>query len=802
MRPLGRPVPLRHLAIVLTAVLGLLATFGAAALVLSWEYRLAEVDFDSRAKSFRTAINADLVEARSLLYTMAAFIESRDSPVSRREFERFSNVFRNRMVGLRDVGWSPRITLAERRSFERLARVTGYPGYRIFENGPHHRRISARMRPEYYPLLFTEAQSAKEHVVGFDILSSPVRAAAIERALRTGQPAATPPTNVMSVRRRNGGVIGYMAVGRSRVNTNAPVARGVVLGVFDVVPMIDHSILAKAQSAGLDLFLLDPAQPPGHRLIFWRPAAATDRPPPLESTLRSMRHSTGTIELIDQRWEAIVTPATPLRYLHWSPLAAMVFGVGLTMTAMIVAYLVVSLRRARRLEALTASLHHNAEQIRFMARHDALTLLPNRFFFTERIAEAIADLRNRSSFALLYLDLDHFKAVNDTLGHSAGDRLLRMVAERIASCLRPIDTVARLGGDEFAIIVKEFTTTDHIVALAQRLIATVEQPYVIDSHPVMIGVSIGIAFTNSSEATPETLLKQADLALYDAKDGGRGTFRFFEPHMQTLIENNLRIEHELRRGLENGEFAVHYQPIVNLEQNCLIGFEALVRWNHVERGLLPPEEFIALAEARGLIGPLGSWILHAACHDAARWPGSLRVAVNISPVQFSADGVLEDIASALRASGLPADRLEIEITEAAVLRYDRETLTVLNELRAQGVRVAFDDFGTGFSSLSSLLRFAFDKIKIDRSFIARLETSSSASAIVRAIGGLASNLGAATTAEGVETLEQLRLVRRMGCSEAQGYLYSPPRPNHELPLLIEALAKRLNQLDPHAPLAG
>jgi diguanylate cyclase (GGDEF)-like protein len=464
------------------------------------------------------------------------------------------------------------------------------------------------------------------------------------------------------------------------------------------------------------------------------------------------------------------------------------------MTIMIIAYLLISLRRSIQLERVSADLrvttedlHRNVGQIAHMARHDALTGLSNRLVFRERIEEAIARHRRGVPFAILYLDLDHFKAVNDTLGHGAGDRLLCVAAARISGCLREVDTVARLGGDEFALILTDKANPEAIAHVADRLIREVGKPYTIEEHTVVVGVSIGIASPTTGDATAENVLKEADLALYEAKNAGHGTYRFFETRLRTQFEAKKALEHDVRRGLDRGEFELYYQPTMNLVEDRVTGFEALLRWNHPEYGLLPPDRFVALAEECGLIVPLGLWALRTACEQAAHWPAPVKVAVNVSPLHFKSDDLVASVLRSLSLSGLPAQRLEIEITEAAVLNESATTFAVLDELRTVGVSIAFDDFGTGFSSLSSLLRFPFDKLKIDRSFLAALDTSESSLAIVRAIVGLGRNLRLVTTGEGVETLEQLAKLRELGCTEAQGYLFSRPRPNRDVPRLLREL---------------
>jgi diguanylate cyclase (GGDEF)-like protein/PAS domain S-box-containing protein len=424
-------------------------------------------------------------------------------------------------------------------------------------------------------------------------------------------------------------------------------------------------------------------------------------------------------------------------------------------------------------------------RIEHMARHDALTDLPNRVLFREQLEQHLGHLRRGEPLAVLCLDLDHFKAVNDALGHPLGDALLQAAASRIRTCLAETDTVARLGGDEFAILQVEAEQPNSATGLAQRLIGALGQPFDLDGHQVVIGTSIGIALAPFDGRDPDQLLKNADMGLYRAKSDGRGTFRFFEPEMDAKMKVRRALEVDLRKALANGEFELFYQPIVDLQHNELSGFEALLRWRHPERGMVSPAEFIPLAEEIGLITPIGEWVLRKACTDAKLWPEPIGVAVNFSPVQFKSKNLVSTVVSALATSGLPPKRLEIEITETVLIQDNETTLAVLHQLRDLGVRISMDDFGTGYSSLSYLRRFPFDKIKIDRSFIRDLARRDDSRSIVRAVTGLGSSLGMVTTAEGVETEEQLRLLRAEGCTQVQGYLLSPPKPLSEIAELID-----------------
>jgi diguanylate cyclase (GGDEF)-like protein/PAS domain S-box-containing protein len=428
---------------------------------------------------------------------------------------------------------------------------------------------------------------------------------------------------------------------------------------------------------------------------------------------------------------------------------------------------------------------HAEAQIVFMARHDTLTRLPNRVLLNERIEQAVTQLGRGSGLAVLCVDLDNFKQVNDTLGHPVGDALLVAVSERLQACVREVDTVARLGGDEFAIVQCGIGAPEDAALLARRVVETLSAPYEIDGHRVMVGASLGISVAPGDGVTCERLLKNADVALYRAKSDGRGTWRFFEPEMDARLQARRKLELDLREALAKNQFDLYYQPICDLELNRVCGFEALLRWRHPTRGFVPPSEFIPVAEEIGLIVQLGEWVLKRACAQASEWPSYVKVAVNVSPAQFKGPGLVQSVSDALSASGLSPQRLELEITESVLLTNSVATLAILHALRDRGIRISMDDFGTGYSSLSYLRSFPFDKIKIDQSFVRDVAAPGESSLIVRAIIGLSRSLGMRTTAEGVETEEQLARLRAEGCNEVQGYLFGMPSLPRHIPKLLK-----------------
>jgi diguanylate cyclase (GGDEF)-like protein len=424
------------------------------------------------------------------------------------------------------------------------------------------------------------------------------------------------------------------------------------------------------------------------------------------------------------------------------------------------------------------------EKIAFMVRHDALTHLPNRVSFRDRLEKSLACLGSSGSVAILCLDLDRFKHINDTLGHHIGDLLLSEAANRLRRCVREADMVARLSGDEFAVVQTGGAQPRDATALARRIVEAIGEPFSLDGHQVVMGASIGIAIAPGDGADTDRLMKNADMALYRAKADGRATFRFFEPEMDACMQARRSLEADLRKALAANEFELHYQPVVDLTTGRVESFEALLRWEHETRGPVSPAEFIPIAEETGLIVPLGEWVIRQACQEAAGWPGDVKVAINLSPVQLRGPSIIPTVVAAIEESGLAPNRLELEITETMLLQDSEATLATLRELRNLGARISMDDFGTGYSSLSYLRRFPFDKIKIDRSFVRDMSQHEDSIAIVRAVAALGKSLGMTTTAEGVETAEQLERVRSEGCTEVQGFFFGPACPPAEVRRLL------------------
>jgi diguanylate cyclase (GGDEF)-like protein len=431
----------------------------------------------------------------------------------------------------------------------------------------------------------------------------------------------------------------------------------------------------------------------------------------------------------------------------------------------------------------------SSERIAHLAHFDALTDLPNRVLFREHLERELNRIDPGDQLAVLFLDVDEFKSVNDSLGHQVGDELLRSIAASLSGCLKQTDFIARLGGDEFAIVLTAVKSAEDVTDLVTRIYGAIRAPYECLGHWLTTDASIGIALAPKDGAHLDRILQNADLAMYSAKSDGRRTYRFFEPDMEMRVKARRVLEMDLRQAIVDGGFEVHYQPVIDLCNNQISGCEALVRWHHAERGMISPAEFIPVAEQTGLIDQLGEWVLTTACTEAATWPDHIKLAVNVSPVQFKSDTMALRVVAALAASGLAASRLELEITEAVLIRDDDAALAILHQLRAIGVRIALDDFGTGYSSLSYLHRFPFDKIKIDRSFVNDIAEDQGSSSIVQAVINIASSRNMTTTAEGVEMEQQKEILSSLGCTEMQGYLFSRALPVADIRMLLSRTNK-------------
>ncbi|WP_035687038.1 EAL domain-containing protein [Bradyrhizobium sp. Cp5.3] len=762
------------------ACVGLLFSLVGAAAVSRWEDRVNKVEFDSAAETESIVMQNGMNEYISRLLALRTLFESANEEITRSEFETFSGRLFERHPGMLRIAWLPRVDRKERAEYEAAAVSDGVSGYRIKSlQGQGHDQgfATAPQSDEYFPVFYS-TQPKTSAVYGMDYATVPDRRAALERA-RDNDRIAALRTELYGP--KEGGqqpnvlvVVPVYAKGTSR-ETVADRRRnlaGFVVGIFDL-PLLLQSIRATtAASPAISVNVYPPFS--GRIVSLERSMPDFSSAPAAPQSMRDVArgvHWSGILRIGDSDWQvrAIPTAGGTLETSYDRALTVLIVGMLLTLS--LATYIVLASRNARRLSLAN-------RRVLELAQTDILTGLPNRAFFLAQLDEINRQLEESGlTFSILMLDLDRFKNVNDSLGHGAGDLLLRQVAQRLKSALRESDVLARLGGDEFAII-QEGCEDQRVCSteLAARIAKLVAEPFLLPGHRVEIGTSIGIAIAPEHGRDQEQLLKKADLALYRSKSAGRNCFTVYDEAMSAELVARNTLEGDLRDAIARCQLELHYQPFVDVIGGGCRGFEALVRWRHPSRGLIPPDQFVPLAEETGLIVPLGEWVLRRACADAATWPAELMVAVNLSPIQFKEAELFEVISAALRDSGLPPERLEIEITESVLLERGVENLAFMERLKSIGVELALDDFGTGYSSLSYLTAFPFDKIKIDKSFIRNLTHQPRSSAIISSIVTLARGLDMSVTAEGIETPEEFERLTALGVNFAQGYLLGRPQP--------------------------
>jgi diguanylate cyclase (GGDEF)-like protein len=758
------------------AGLGLLLSLAAAYAVGRWERRVTWIEFEGVAATQLIEMQNGVNEYLGRLVTLRTLFESANEDVTRSEFEVFCSRLFESHPGVLRVGWLPKVYRKERAEFEAAAVNDGIPafGFKSLSGG----LVSVAPDDEFYFPVYFSTEPKTSPVYGMDYSTDPNRWAMLERA-RDNDSVAVAPTRLF--KDDNTGAHGVLVVvpvyvkgtSRATIVDRRRNLTGFVAGIFDLGQLLQSTRSATAESASVVLT----AYPP------FADAKAVAQPDysSVPATSRAMQafakgpHWSGTLRIGDANWQVQAIPAAGGHLTVRFDRALAVLTAGCAITTFLAVYLGMASRNSREL-ALANS------RVLELAQTDILTGLPNRAFFLEQLKDAGSNPRHyRGVFSILMLDLDRFKNVNDSLGHAAGDTLLRQVAVRLRSTLRSDDVLARLGGDEFAII--QAGCSDQrasSIDLASRISKLIAEPFDLPGHQVEIGTSIGIAMAPEHGDDREQLLKKADLALYRSKSAGRNCLTVYDEAMSAELEARNTLEGDLRDAISRCRFEVHYQPYFDVQTGRRTGVEALIRWRHPTRGLIPPDQFIPLAEETGLIVSLGEWIIWQACEDATSWPADTKVSINLSPVQFKQAELFDVIESALRKSGLPPERLEIEITETVLLERAAENLTFMERLKSIGVSLALDDFGTGYSSLSCLTTFPFNKIKIDKSFMGNLSMHQKGSAIISSIVTLARGLHMSVTAEGVETAEQLDGLKTLGVNFAQGYLLGRPVPIAEL----------------------
>jgi len=758
------------------AGVGLVLTFVAAYAVARWERRVTWTEFEGIAATQLIEMQNGVNEYLGRLVTLRTLFESANEEVTRSEFEVFGNRLFENHPGVLRVNWLPKVYRKERAEFEASAISDGIPAY-------HFKSLSGgvvSVAPDddfYFPILFsTEPKTSS--VYGMDYSTDPVRWATLARA-RDTDTVAVVPTHLF--KHDNGSDHGVLVVvpvyvkgtSRASIADRRRNLTGFVVGMFDLGPLLKSIRTASRESAEVVLTTFPPSNAKEQAQPDYSSVSSAAL---VMQALTQGPHWSGILHVGDANWQVKGIPAAGGHLTARYARAPAVLAAGWAVTIFLCVYLSMASRNSRELAMAN-------RRVLELAQTDILTTLPNRAFFLEQLKQAGTDQQQHLSgvFSVLMLDLDRFKNVNDSLGHAAGDALLRQVAARLRSALREDDVLARLGGDEFAIIqAGNNDQRANAMDLASRLSKLIAEPFDLPGHQVEIGTSIGIALAPEHGDDREQLLKKADLALYRSKSAGRNCFTVYDQAMSAELEARNTLEGDLRDAIARCQFEVHYQPYFDVQSGRRRGAEALVRWRHPERGLIPPDQFIPLAEETGLIVALGEWIIRQACDDATLWPADTRVSVNLSPVQFKQAELFDVIVTALKNSGLPPQRLEIEITESVLLERAAENLVFMERLSKIGVSLALDDFGTGYSSLSCLTTFPFNKIKIDKSFMGNLSAHYKSSAIISSVVTLARGLDMSVTAEGVETTEQLEGLKTLGVNFAQGYLLGRPMPADDL----------------------
>ena len=758
------------------AGIGLLLSLAGASAVGRWEERVTKVEFEGVAETQAIIMQNGVNEYVSRLAALRTLFESASEEITRSEFETFSGRLFEQHPGILRISWIPRINRKERAEYEAAAVGDGISGYRIKSLLADGGVATAPQGDEYFPVFFsTEPKTSVAY--GLDYSSDPERRATLERA-RDNELVATLRAELYETK---GGIwaqgvlvcVPVYAKGTSRA-TIADRRRnlaGFVVGIVSLPRLLGsiRTTTAATPAVRIDVYPSDMGGSAGPENRFVPDFSS--EPGASQSAVADRPHWSGTLKIGDASWHVRATPTADGRLTTRHERALTVLAAGIVITTFLAVYLGLASRNSRQLALAN-------RRVLELAQTDILTGLPNRAFFLEQLEEADSyERRGSGAFSILMLDLDRFKNVNDSLGHAAGDALLRQVALRLKSAIRSTDALARLGGDEFAIIQAECDDQRAgSIDLATRIAKLVAEPFLLQGNQVEVGTSIGIAMAPEHGSDQEQLLKKADLALYRSKSAGRNCFTLYDEAMSAELEARNTLESDLRDAVARCQFELHYQPFFDVQSGQRRGLEALVRWRHPTRGLIPPDQFIPLAEETGLIVPLGEWVLRRACDDATSWPADIKVAVNLSPVQLKQVELFDVIQSALRSSGLPAERLEIELTESVLLERAVENHALMERLKSIGISLALDDFGTGYSSLSCLTAFPFDKIKIDRSFIGNLTKRHKSSAIISSIVTLARGLNLSVTAEGVETQEQFERLKTLGVNFAQGYLLGRPMP--------------------------
>lgn len=764
-------VTFRHyLPTLLLLVTGTLLSFVAYHRASVQEYEQLSQRFEYLAKERAARLQTGIDRALEVLYATGALFDA-STEVTRTEFDAFLGDLIELHPDIHGIEWLPRVRASDRRLFETRARADGFADFVITEQTGARTLGPAGPRAEYFPVFYAVPRERNRRAFGFDSYSQADNDRVMDASRDTGavlataafapvqDPQARPSTVIYRPVYHGGRAPAEVAERRERL-------MGFVVALLRIPDVVDVAMRG-LDTAGLDWILTDVTAPAGKRTILFHSSRTrkTSLLPPDVEAFDAALTTTVALTLPGREWQMQFRPSPAFYDRSGASRDRLILGVGLSLTALLAFY--------------TGSRARRAEEMEHIARCDYLTGLPNRALLAERLQQALAAAqREQHRMALLFLDLDRFKHINDSMGHSAGDRVLEQAALRLEQMLRMEDTLARMGGDEFVILLQHIHHEREAALLAEKLIQALAEPIEMHGVPIYLTTSIGISLYPQDAETVETLISNADAAMYRAKAAGRNTYQFYTPELTRIAHEQVTLAGELKHALERNELALVYQPQFRLHDQTPYGMEALLRWKHGKMGMIPPDRFIPLAEETGLIVPIGVWVLRAACAQAKDWldQGLVfeRISVNLAGPQLQRGSILESVQQALAETGLPPGKLELEVTESFIMDQSDRLVSVLKQLRHLGVTLAVDDFGTGYSSLARLKRLPIDRLKLDRSFVRELPFDQDDTAIARAVIALGRSLGLRVIAEGVETAEQVAFLRQEGCHEAQGYYFSKP----------------------------
>jgi diguanylate cyclase len=765
---------------VLAASAGVAVSLMAAGTTANRETKEAAVEFNVLAENRFTILQSGLNEYVNMLLAVRALFDSSEGPVSRSAFDAFTRPLLLENGAIATLSWVPRVPDAERAEHERTGIAQGVPNYQIKTMGDAGKMSPSAERSEYYPIFYATIPKTSP-LYGLDLRSEPLTRAEMEGARDGDRLGFSPVQTLVSTGGKQAGFLFSLPIyKRGSLHQSIDDRRrdliGFVHGSLITSKMVDTIIFADKTPKGLDTYFYEAGSGsyamPIH--VYGSPLRTTPAQPLTRAALESGQHWSRSLTADGQPWltmETVPMPNSPLLPRHERAWGILMFG--LILTAVVVNYIWSSRRHALRMVRVN-------KKVSDLAQVDALTSLANRRAFLERLNAAFAACnRGAKPFAVLYFDLDHFKDVNDTLGHAIGDELLRQVAARLICAVRENDVVARFGGDEFAILQSDVEDLAAAGALAVKIGQLVSVPYVIDGNEVHVSASIGISRYTPNVAEPDAMMIQADLALYRAKEDGRNYYRFHSADLDRQVQERVIIADELRGAVDRNELELHYQPEVEMRSGGIVGLEALLRWNHPERGQIPPSVFIPIAERSGQIQMLGKWVLDAACRQLRCWQDAGvapdLVGVNFSALHFKGSADLDgDVAASLEKWGVMPGMIEIELTESVLMEITKQHHGRFQRLRELGVRIAIDDFGTGYSSLSYLAYYPINRVKIAQELVSGVDTDSRTATVVRAAIRLAHELAIEVIAEGVETEEQAKFLLSAGCEHGQGYYFSRP----------------------------